>query len=87
MAKKFYLVNVVFYDGFEAYVSKFILRGSNYELSEESKKLTEEYLSGNGEILKYDVLYEVTLENILAFNEYGDNEQQCAYDRWSKMYF
>lgn len=87
MTEKFYLTNVVFYDGVEAYVAKFILRGSNYEISEKSMEMLENYLSGNGEILKVDVLFDVSLENILAFNEHGDKEQKSAYDRWAKMYF
>lgn len=85
----FNLVNVIWYDGIDAYVSKFILPCSsdNKKVTTAGMKKCKEYMNGNGEILKFDVLYPVTLENINSFGVYGDNEQKATYDRFSKMYF
>ena len=81
---EWYLVNVVWYDGVEAYVSKFILQCDEGELTEDSKKRTEEYLDGNGEILKFDVCYAVKLENIIA---YKNSDHQEIYQRFEEMWF
>lgn len=85
--KKFYLTNVVLYDGIDAYVCKFILRGENFEISENSKQLVNNYLQGNGELLKFDTLYEVNFDNIKAMENSEDAEIACAVDRWKKLYF
>jgi len=63
-----YLCNVVFYDGVEAYVSKFILQGDdNYTISKNSDKKVREYLEGNGEVLKIDINYKICFDEFLAF--------------------
>lgn len=82
------LVNVVWYDGSDAYVSKFILRTEGYEkLTEESEGLLGQYLSGNGEILKTDILYNLTFENIMAMENEEDVEKVTAFNRFKEMYF
>ena len=80
-----YVVNVVWYDGVEAYVTKFVLQGDeNYKISAKSKELTTEYLDGNGEILKFDVCYGISLENIVA---YKDSDKEEIYQRFNEMWF
>lgn len=96
-----YVVNVVWYDGVGAYVSKFILQIErvlrdgyvHLEPTSESKHRLEDYLTGNGEVLKYDALYEVDLDNIVAFKNYeksdlrSEKELFAAYDRFKRMWF
>lgn len=96
------LVNVVWYDGEYAYVSKFVMEAEREEdgfgslvVTDRAKELVENYLSGNGEVLKFDELFSVNLDNIIAYkNVYDDKdnpteyEKECyaAYDRFRKMY-
>lgn len=82
------LVNVVWYDGTDAYVSKFILRTEGHKkLTEESEGLLGQYLSGNGEILKTDILYNLTFENIMAMENEEDVEKVTAFNMFKEMYF
>lgn len=81
---EWYLVNVVWYDGVEAYVSKFILQDNDHELTKDSKNRTEEYLDGNGEILKFDICYALELKNIVA---YKDSDHPEIYQRFEEMWF
>lgn len=84
--KTFKLCNVVLYDGSDAYVCKYVLRSKGYdEIDDESKKLIEEELKGNGDILKIDILHEVSLDNIKAFN--NAPEYKTVYDRFKKLWF
>lgn len=97
-----YVVNVVWYDGVDAYVSKFVLQvervetdgeGVRLEPTNESKWKVEKYLQGNGDVLKYDPLYGVDFENIIAFKGYeksdlrSEQELFAAYDRFKNMWF
>lgn len=83
----FNLCNVVMYDGINAYVSKFILPCKGQEVTKDGKERCEKYCNGNGEILKIDVLYPITFENMLALHEHGNDEEKCAVDRFGQMYF
>ena len=78
---KWNLVNVVVYDGVDAYVSKFVFRG------DDKKQWVKDFYSMgfDGEALKFDFLYSVSLENILAFKE--DVKTVCIYERFESMYF
>lgn len=81
-----YLVNVVWYDGVEAYVTKFVLPvNEKYELEKSTKDKVKKYLDGNGEVLKFDLCYFVTLENIIAYKD--DIDKNCIYERFNEMYF
>lgn len=81
-----YLVNVVWYDGVEAYVTKFVLPvDESYQLTKETKSKVRKYLDGNGEVLKFDTCYPVSLDNILAFKDDIDNS--AIYNRFETMYF
>lgn len=79
------MYNVVWYDGVEAYVTKFVL-------PENEKKANIELLDWwtkkgfDGDILKLDRLYGVTLENIIALRN-GDKDIKRAYERFEEMYF
>ena len=84
MSKEFMLVNVVFYDGQDAFVSKFVLATKDGELTMASRKRVKEYMAGNGEILKIDPQYAVTIDNIMAYKENPDMAH--VFDRWVKMY-
>jgi len=95
-SKAWMLVNVVWYDGVAAYVTKFILQAEliSDKLTEESIKLTEEEIAGNGEILKYDVLYPLSHSNIEAFKlledapaDSDEYSKYLAYKRYTEMWF
>lgn len=86
------MVNVVWYDGSDAFVSKFIIQtereGEVTKITKMSTDKIEEYLSGNGELLKIDPLYNVGFDNILALKDYKDQpELQAAYERFKDMWF
>ena len=81
------LVNVVWYDGVDSFVSKFVLETVNNQVTTSSRVKVENYLKGNGELLKLDVLYKVSLDNIVAFKGSDDDELQVAYQRFDTMYF
>lgn len=89
----FSLFNVVTYDGCDAYVLKFIAETDNAEcrrdqITDVGKKHIDEYCAqANMEVLKYDFLYTLTFENIVAFEEHGDSEQKAAVYRFKHIYF
>lgn len=102
MYNMWYMVNVVLYDGSDAYVSKFVLQveevntdkeGTHLEVTKESQRRLGEYLYGNGEILKLDPLYYVDFESIIALKNLKDSkikseiELFTAYDRFKNMWF
>ena len=82
---KYSMYNVVWYDGVEAYVTKFVL-------SENEKNAKIDLLGWwceegcDGEILKLDRLYVVSLENIIALRN-GNDEQIRTFNRFEEMYF
>ena len=83
----FSLVNVVWYDGVDSFVSKFILETVNNQVTTSARVKVENYLNGNGELLKLDVLYKLSLDNIVALKDSDDVEMQVAYERFDIMYF
>lgn len=95
--RKWYLINVVYYDGCDAYVEKFIgkvaeeARGKYRPyVTEDTENIIEEYLKGNGEILKFDPLYPLTLDNIIAIANDGYNgnsENMAIVRRFEHTYF
>lgn len=91
MGDRWIMTNVVFYDGSDAYVSKFIIKADTDEpyksILPDSEIALEDYLRGNGEILKIDPLYTVTLDNIISLKDCDDAELKCAYHRFKEMYF
>lgn len=83
----FSLVNVVWYDGVDSFVSKFILETVDNQVTTSARAKVINYLQGNGELLKLDVLYKVSLDNIVAFKNCDNEELQVAYVRFDTMYF
>jgi len=94
------MTNVVWYDGSDAYVSKFILKqkrtddGANDTVTEESEDRVRQYLGeGNGEVLKIDVLYGLSFDSIVALKDYeksgykSEVEQFAAYERFKEIWF
>lgn len=82
---KYSMYNVVWYDGDDAYVSKFILKSNE----EQAKNDLFTFWSVNGydgQILKLDNLYGVNLENIVALRN-GDNEEIRTFGYFEEMYF
>ncbi len=90
---KFWMCNVVWYDGSAAFVSKFILQSEDDEITEDSKRKVRQYLNGNGEVLKIDPLFTVDFDNIVALKTFENStseyelEQFAAYDRFKNMWF
>ena len=84
---RWWMCNVVWYDGSDAFVSKFVLKCDIGEVTEESEGLVDQYLNGNGELLKIDRLYPVELENIIALKDSELPELQKTYDRFKEFYF
>lgn len=98
MNNVWYMVNVVWYDGQDAFVSKFIGQieygeDGTPKLTAESISKIEEYLSGNGEALKFDLLYSMDFDNIVALKNYEyskeeyEIEQFAAYERFKNLWF
>lgn len=84
----FGMVNVVWYDGYDAYVSKFILETDKMSgVTPDAKERTEQYMSGNGEILKYHPIEALSFADIKRLEESGTTEEKAAVDRFSNMYF
>ena len=79
------LCNVVIYDGSDAYVLKFVLECDEIlNVTKDAKSKLLRYTDGNGEILKIDPCYGVTLQNILAFEK---SEHPEILQRFNEMYF
>lgn len=102
MKNSWWMINVVWYDGGNAYVSKFIGQFKTSEdenglikenITSETISKIEEYLSGNGEVLKFDALYPMDFDNITALKNYENSkdeyeiEQFAAYERFKAMWF
>ena len=83
----FSLANVVWYDGVDSFVSKFILETEDGEPTAKSRKKVIEYLCGNGELLKIDVLHTVPLDTVFTYRDNIDDELRTAYNRFNIMYF
>lgn len=79
---KYSMYNVVWYDGVEAYVSKFVLPDNE----KKAKNDLLDWWHYDGEILKLDKLYSVSLENIIALRN-GDNFNSSTFERFEQMYF
>lgn len=78
---KWNLVKVVVYDGVDAYVCKCVFKGND------EKQWRKDFVAMGYDLeaLKFDYLYPVSLENILAFKE--DEKTFCIYERFERMYF
>lgn len=89
---EWYLCNVVWYDGAEAYVGKFVLRANDSGITKESEIRLRDHLAGLGELLKVDILYAVNFDDILHLERYDGlektaREMKAAFERFKGMWF
>lgn len=80
---KYWLYNLVIYDGVDAFVSKFILPA---ELSLNEAVSIYAKMGYGGELLKIDPLYPLCFDNIVAFKN-GSESEKCIFDRFNDMFF
>lgn len=80
---KYWMYNVVIYDGVDAFVSKFILPD---EMPLDSFCRTFGNMGYDGEVLKLDKLYPVKLDNIIALKD-GNSNEQDTFNRFNEMFF
>ena len=82
MGNKWALYNTVWFDGCDAWVSKFILPSQKTE-----KELINEIekCGYDGSVLLIEKCYDLTLENIIAMSE--EETYKCVIDRFSNMFF
>lgn len=83
----FGVFNVVWYDGYEAYVSKFILECHGESITPGTMGKLENYMCGNGDILKVDFRYSVDFDDIMEMNKSTLDVDKLAIERFKKMYF
>lgn len=83
----FGLFNVVWYDGTNAYVSKFILQTNEGKITDESKIGLNDCIIGNGEVLKIEFLHYISYFSLKEMEESNDNEIKAIVDRFASMYF
>lgn len=89
------MTNVVCYDGRRAYVNKFIIQAeaklingdSTFQPTTESEERLEHTITGNGDILKIDILYGVSFDDIVALKDSDNSELINAYERFKYMWF
>lgn len=82
---KYSMYNVVWYDGVGAYVTNYVLP----ENEKEAKKdigIWWEKSGYDGEVLKLDKLYGMSLENIIALRN-GNDEEIRTFNYFEEMYF
>ena len=74
---------MLFFDYDTAYVVKFIVPEEISLENASNLLITHNY---NGELLKIDKLYPVTLENIIALKD-GNDEEKNIFERFNDMFF
>lgn len=94
----FGMINVVTYDGTDAYCMKFIAEvekiyaidyGTNKLIvTDDAKERITEYCGYGGvEPLKFDVKSTVSHKEIVEYGKIGTAEEKTAVDRFEQMYF
>lgn len=82
----FNMCNVVFYDGCDSKVVKMILSFECGKLTNESKEFMHDCVEKYGKNLYVDLLYPVTLQNIIAFKECEFSDLRNAYELFEKFF-
>lgn len=92
----FGMINVIAYDGTDAYCMKFIAEmeifttedfATHVEATKDAKLRIKDYVEGCGaEVVKFDEKYTISL-GILEQLKEGTAEEKAAVDRFEKMYF
>jgi hypothetical protein len=80
---KYWLYNLVIYDGVDAFVSKFILP---YGMTLDKAISIFVKMGYDGELLKIDALYPLTFDNIIALKD-GNGIEKCIFERFDDMFF
>lgn len=84
---KWCIINVVWYDGVEAYVSHFIGQANdNLQATKRTKERITKYLDGNGEILKFDVIKYLGLSDVIDYKDKGDSDSQVIWNRFLEVW-
>lgn len=80
---KHFMVNVVCYDGIDSWVSKIIFKGDN----EKQWRIDFELMGFDCEPLKFDRLYDLSFDNIMAIINSEEHDHKLIADRFKAMYF
>lgn len=80
---KYWMYNVVTYDGVDAFVSKFILPA---ELHLDEAISIFAVMGYDCEVLKIDALYPMTFDNIIALKD-GNSNERCTFEGFNDMFF
>ena len=93
----FGIINVITYDGTDAYCMKFIAEmeifttedfATRMEATKDAKLRITDYVEGCGaEVIKFDEKYTISLGRLIQLKESGTAEEKAAVDRFEKMYF
>lgn len=96
----FSLYNVVYYDGDQAYTTKFILESketeSEHYITADAEEKLDKYMEGNGEVLTVDCkIFHLDLSEITALQEgklttrfdFSIPDQMACFERFNEMYF
>lgn len=94
----FGMINVVTYDGTDAYCMKFIAEVERKYVidygvdklivTDDAKKRITEYCEYGGvEVIKFDVKSTVSHKEIVEYGKNGTAEEKAAVDRFEQMYF
>ena len=91
MDSKWYMYNVVCYDGVDAYVVKFIAHTDSELCDIDVRKHFSQY--SDTEVVKVDGLYPLTIENIIAFYNMKDGGEHSSQQKeyraahtWAEMF-
>lgn len=82
---KFWLCNVVVYDGCDSFVVKQIVQAENGIITKDSKDRLIMLYKGNADVLKFDLLYPLSLENVIAMK--NDEQYKNVYIDFEALYF
>lgn len=80
---KYWMYNLVIYDGVDAFVSKFILP---YGITLDKAISIFVKMDYDGELLKIDALYPLSFDNIIALKD-GNDIEKCIFERFGDMFF
>lgn len=93
----FGMINVIAYDGTDAYCMKFIAEmeifttedfATRVEATKDAKLQIKDYVEECGaEVVKFDEKYTISLGVLIQLKESGTAEEKAAVDRFEKMYF
>ena len=93
----FGMINVIAYDGTDAYCMKFIAEmeifttedfATRVEATKDAKLRITDYVEECGaEVVKFDEKFAISLGVLIQLKESGTAEEKAAVDRFEKMYF